>query len=72
MIHEVEEIGPHYAKTLKRWPEAFRARVADVRDLGSDARFKRTWNFYLAFCEPGFRTRFLRDVQLTLCRSNAG
>jgi cyclopropane-fatty-acyl-phospholipid synthase len=72
MIHEVEEIGPHYAETLKRWREAFRARVADVRALGYEARFERTWNFYLAFCEAGFRTRFLRDVQLTLCRSNAG
>ncbi len=72
MIHEVEEIGLNYAETLKRWREAFNLRIAEVRALGYDARFERTWNFYLAFCEAAFRTRSLRDVQLTLCRSYAG
>ena len=33
-----------------------------------DERFRRTWDFYLAFCEAAFRTRALRDVQLTLTR----
>ena len=36
--------------------------------LGYDERFERTWDFYLAFCEAAFRTRALRDVQLTLTR----
>ena len=39
-----------------------------MRALGYDRRFERTWDFYLAFCEAGFRTRALRDVQLTLTR----
>jgi cyclopropane-fatty-acyl-phospholipid synthase len=72
MIHEVEEIGINYAETLKRWRESFNLRIADVRALGYDRRFERTWSFYLAFCEAAFRTRSLRDVQLTLCRSYAG
>ncbi len=68
MVHEVAEIGPHYAVTLQRWRESFRAHIGEVRRLGYDRRFERTWDFYLAFCEAGFRTRALRDVQLTITR----
>ena len=71
MIHEVEEIGPSYAETLKRWRETFNGKIDQVRDLGYDRRFERTWNFYLAYCEAAFRLRALRDVQLTFCRSYA-
>jgi len=39
-----------------------------VRELGYDDHFVRTWNFYLAACEAGFRTRALRDAQLVLER----
>ncbi|HKI93311.1 MAG TPA: cyclopropane-fatty-acyl-phospholipid synthase family protein [Gaiellaceae bacterium] len=69
LIHEVDEIGVHYAETLRRWRESFHERIDEVRRLGYDARFERTWDFYLAFCEAAFRTRALRDVQLTLTRA---
>jgi cyclopropane-fatty-acyl-phospholipid synthase len=69
MVHEVDEIGSHYAETLRRWRTSFRERIDEVRELGYDERFERTWNFYLSFCEAAFRTRALRDVQLTLTRS---
>ena len=62
---DVEEIGPHYAETLRRWRQHPRL-MPTVRALGYDRRFERTWDFYLAFCEAGFRTRGLRDAQLVL------
>jgi cyclopropane-fatty-acyl-phospholipid synthase len=65
----VDEIGPHYADTLKAWRERFFAALPQVRALGYDERFVRTWDFYLASCEAGFRTRWLRDAQLVLERS---
>ncbi|MEP6811614.1 MAG: class I SAM-dependent methyltransferase [Actinomycetota bacterium] len=68
-IYGVEEIGEHYAETLRRWRANFHARIVEVRALGYDRRFERTWDFYLAFCEAGFRRRVLRDVQLLLERS---
>jgi len=68
MVHEVDEIGSHYAETLRRWRHNFRENLDEVRRLGYDERFERTWNFYLAFCEAAFRTRALRHVQLTLTR----
>ena len=68
MVHEVDEIGSHYAETLRRWRTTFLENIGEVRRLGYDERFERTWNFYLAFCEAAFRTRALRNVQLTLTR----
>ena len=68
MVHEVDEIGSHYAETLRRWRASFQNQIDEVRALGYDHRFERTWDFYLAFCEAAFRTRALRDVQLTLTR----
>jgi cyclopropane-fatty-acyl-phospholipid synthase len=67
-IYGVDEIGEHYAETLRRWRASFHARGEDVRRLGYDRRFERTWDFYLAFCEAAFRMRALRDVQLLLAR----
>ncbi|HST14387.1 MAG TPA: class I SAM-dependent methyltransferase [Gaiellaceae bacterium] len=70
MIYEVNEIGGSYAETLRRWRANFHARIDEVRALGYDERFERTWDFYLAFSEAAFRTRALRDAQLTLTRSH--
>ncbi len=69
MLHGVEEIGFGYARTLREWRERFLARLDEVRALGYDERFVRTWLFYLGFCEAAFATRALRDVQLVLTRS---
>jgi cyclopropane-fatty-acyl-phospholipid synthase len=68
MVVGLEEIGPHYADTLKVWRERFFASLPAVRTLGYDDRFIRTWDFYLASCEALFRTRAIRDMQLVLGR----
>jgi cyclopropane-fatty-acyl-phospholipid synthase len=68
MVHEVREIGPHYARTLREWRERFLMRRAELDALGLDLRFQRTWEYYLAFCEAAFATHALRDAQLILTR----
>jgi cyclopropane-fatty-acyl-phospholipid synthase len=68
IVHGVENIGFHYARTLQLWRERFLANRKAVLELGYDERFIRTWEFYLAFCEAGFRTRALHDYQLVLTR----
>ncbi len=70
-IYGVEEIGEHYAETLRRWRASFHERIDDVRRLGYDRRFERTWDFYLAFCEAAFRRRALRGAQLLLARAGS-
>jgi len=67
-LSHLEEIGLNYAETLRRWRSHFHERSADVARLGYDERFRRTWDFYLAFCEAAFRRRALHDAQLLLER----
>jgi cyclopropane-fatty-acyl-phospholipid synthase len=62
------QIGRHYGPTLRAWRERFLARWDDARALGFDEHFRRMWEFYLAYCEAGFRTEELGDVQLALER----
>jgi cyclopropane-fatty-acyl-phospholipid synthase len=69
-VYGLDEIGPHYARTLRIWRERFLARLDEVRALGFDERFCRTWEFYLAFCEAAFASRAIRDVQLVLARAS--
>lgn len=67
----LEDIGTSYAMTLQAWRQRFLARLPEVRALGYDERFIRMWEFYLAYCEAGFRERALGDVQMLLHRPRA-
>ncbi|MFF9066332.1 class I SAM-dependent methyltransferase [Streptomyces sp. NPDC014891] len=58
--------GPHYAETLRLWRERFTAQRATVGALGMDTVFQRMWEFYLAYSEAGFRSRYLDVRQLLL------
>ena len=64
----LEDIGPHYAPTLRAWRDAFEARLAEVRALGFDEPFVRTWRLYLAFSEAAFAERTLGDHHLVFSR----
>ena len=65
-IRRVEDIGPHYARTLHHWRDRFLARLPEVRRLGFDDRFVRMWDFYLASCEAAFAVRYVGDLQIEL------
>jgi len=65
MLH-CEDIGLHYALTLAEWRRRFLAAREQVKKLGFDDRFLRMWEYYLAYCEGGFRERYIGDVQLLL------
>lgn len=69
-LHDLEDIGSSYARTLHAWWERFNARVADVRALGFDARFMRKWNYYLQYCEAAFASRNISVVQAVYTRPN--
>ena len=61
-------IGLDYAETLRRWRATFLVREEEVRALGFDETFVRMWDFYLAYCEAGFASRYLDDWQLGIAR----
>jgi cyclopropane-fatty-acyl-phospholipid synthase len=66
---ETHRFGQSYAETLRRWGEQFRAAWGDIIPLGFDDRFKRLWQFYLSYCEAGFRTERTDVVQIALQKS---
>lgn len=67
-LFNLEDIGASYALTLAHWRRRFHAAEAQVRALGYDERFRRLWDFYLAYCEGGFRERSIGDVQMLLVK----
>lgn len=71
-LHHAENIGIHYARTLREWRERLEARREEVLQLGFDRRFLRMWEYYLCYCEAGFGTRTLGTFQLVLSRANNG
>ncbi|MFZ1796910.1 MAG: cyclopropane-fatty-acyl-phospholipid synthase family protein, partial [Dokdonella sp.] len=64
----LEDFGSSYALTLKAWRERFMANLPQVRAQGFDERFVRLWEFYLAYCEGGFRERSIGVAHLLLAR----
>ncbi|MFO6421066.1 class I SAM-dependent methyltransferase [Hylemonella sp. W303a] len=67
----LDDIGPHYATTLRHWRERFMARLDEVRLLGYPDTFIRMWDFYLCYCEGGFEERALGDVHMLLAKPGA-
>ena len=50
-----DSFGLSYARTLKDWRDRFSANTETIAALGLDARFRRMWEYYLCYCEAGFR-----------------
>jgi len=64
----MEDITLDYAKTLAAWRERFWENIDKVRALGSDDVFIRMWNYYLYFCEGGFRERVIHTGQFLMAK----
>jgi cyclopropane-fatty-acyl-phospholipid synthase len=64
-----EDLGAHYADTLKIWRDRFCAHSDEVGRLGFDEVFHRMWTFYLSYSEAGFRSGYIGVSQLTLGRA---
>lgn len=65
-VAEMHDFGLDYAETLRHWHERFNSVAAEVQAQGFDERFMRTWRFYLAYCEAGFRARATDVTQALL------
>lgn len=64
VIHELHDIGLHYARTLADWREKFLAAWPQLAQEGFDQQFKRLWTYYLCYCEGGFLQRAISTVHL--------
>ncbi len=70
VLHQVDDLGHDYARTLRLWRENFAARETEVRALGFDGRFIRKWHYYLAYCEAAFALRNISVVHTLHTRPN--
>ncbi len=67
----LEDLTPHYARTLREWRTRFEAALPQVRAMGFDERFVRMWRWYLCYCEGGFLERTCGLVHLTIAGPEA-
>ena len=66
---EPDRFGLDYAATLAIWKQRFGAAWDEIRRLGFDERFRSIWEFYLSYCEAGFRTGRTDVIQIGLARA---
>ena len=66
-----DDIGEHYAVTLRLWRERMMARAETVLGLGYSRKFLRMFEFYFAYCESGFAHRLIHDLQMTWVKDGA-
>ena len=62
-LHNLEDIGSSYSRTLGEWHSNFNANLDAVRALGFSERFLRKWNYYLKYCQAAFASRNISVVQ---------
>jgi cyclopropane-fatty-acyl-phospholipid synthase len=66
-INEYNSYANHYAETLIIWREIFNKKWDQIMDQGFDLTFKRMWQFYLSYCEAGFKSKNIDLIQFSLC-----
>ena len=73
LVH-MEDITPHYARTLRCWRERFFNRIDKVRSMDFPESFIRMWEYYFCYCEGAFQECYIGDVQMIfskpLCRQS--
>jgi cyclopropane-fatty-acyl-phospholipid synthase len=65
-VLDLEDIGVHYATTLRLWRQNAQKHWAEVEEAGLDDRFHRLWDLYLSYCEGAFLERHIGDVQMVI------
>jgi cyclopropane-fatty-acyl-phospholipid synthase len=64
----MEDLTPHYVRTLRSWRERFLAHAEELEQIGYDERFRRLWTLYLIYSEAGFAERRICDVQMMFAK----
>ncbi|MFE7227612.1 class I SAM-dependent methyltransferase [Nocardioides sp. NPDC057577] len=65
-VTRTDRFGADYAETLRRWRSAFLAAWSTIESDAFGDEFRRTWEFYLAYCEAGFRAEAIDVAQIRL------
>ena len=65
-INNYNSYGQHYSNTLQLWRKEFTKKWDLISSQGFDLTFKRMWNFYLSYCEAGFKSKNIDLIQFSL------
>ena len=65
-LQEINSYSEDYAKTLSIWRNNFLRAWNNISPLGFDDYFKRMWEFYLSYCEAGFRAKNIDLIQFSM------
>jgi cyclopropane-fatty-acyl-phospholipid synthase len=63
---KVNSYSDDYAKTLATWRENFLKVWTNIASLGFDETFKKMWEFYLSYCEAGFKSKNIDLIQFSM------
>ena len=65
-IKSYESYADHYSNTLVLWKKEFEKKWDLIKNQGFDMTFKRMWEFYLSYCEAGFKSKNIDLIQFSL------
>ena len=66
-LEEYNSYSKHYSDTLIIWRKEFNKKWDIIKNQGFDLTFKKMWEFYLSYCEAGFKSKNIDLIQLSLC-----
>ena len=65
-IKSYDSYADHYSNTLVMWKNEFNKKWDLIKKQGFDLTFKRMWEFYLSYCEAGFKSKNIDLIQFSL------
>ncbi len=65
-LEKINTYSDDYARTLANWRKNFLSAWEKISPLGFDEYFKRMWEFYLSYCEGGFKSRNINLIQFSM------
>ena len=65
-VNSYTSYADHYANTLAIWRNEFNKKWDLIKNQGFDLNFKRMWEFYLSYCEAGFKSKNIDLIQFSL------
>ena len=66
-FNEYNSYAKHYSDTLAIWRNEFNKKWNLIKNQGFDLNFKKMWEFYLSYCEAGFKSKNIDLIQFSLC-----
>ena len=66
-FNEYNSYANHYSETLIIWRKEFNKKWDLIKNQGFDVTFKKMWEFYLSYCEAGFKSKNIDLIQFSMC-----